>query len=567
MSKTGIQLMDITTLKAVLSDLHGKILPSRFEKVHQPEANTIQIGFRSLKGFTWIEISWGADSSRIVEVPPPSYINDQSTLAKQLQHTLKQLKVVKISQKDFERIVCLDFSTRIGGTINKTIVFEMMGRYSNFLLLDEEKKVITLGKQVRGHQSRIRPISTGDIYELPPALQGKKPSLEESFTSWKESLSLISTWTLKKALQNKYQGVSPQFIMQLSGDEVDSAREFSNRLVNEIKIKDWQILFERWQSWLTCLDQKRFVICFEGSTNYRVWDWESVNSKDPNGIAIKLGIYYQDNLALRELNKVKVSIYEKIIKCKQHEEKCILEKKELIEQAYQSKTIKEEADHLLTTSFPSKETIETAQKLYKKAKKLKRSVPAIKERILTHKNRLQILEGSESFLEGIFLSSKDRAEEKLLQVREIKEELDEILSIKQNKKNKKKPFRKDYPGILELISPSGLKILIGRNHKQNTFISFRKVSKHDLWFHAQECPGSHVILKTSDGIVEEEDLQTAADLAAFFSRAKGNTKVPIVTVKANKLKKIPGSIQGLASHVGGTVVWGDPSKGKECFER
>ena len=68
MDNIKLQIMDITSLKAVLADLRKKVLPSRFEKAQQPEANTLQLGLRTLGGMRWIEISWGADAPRIVQV-------------------------------------------------------------------------------------------------------------------------------------------------------------------------------------------------------------------------------------------------------------------------------------------------------------------------------------------------------------------------------------------------------------------------------------------------------------------------------------------------------------------
>ncbi|MFM9104898.1 MAG: NFACT RNA binding domain-containing protein, partial [Cyanobium sp.] len=63
---------------------------------------------------------------------------------------------------------------------------------------------------------------------------------------------------------------------------------------------------------------------------------------------------------------------------------------------------------------------------------------------------------------------------------------------------------------------------VGRNHRQNEWISLRQARRGDLWFHAQECPGSHVVLKASEAAAADPDLQAAADLAAWFSRARGN---------------------------------------------
>ena len=93
MGNAGLQKMDITTLKGVLADLRDELIPSRFEKALQPEPSTLHIGFRTLKGLLWIELSWNADSARLVQISSPSNIGSESTLAKQIQHGLKKILV------------------------------------------------------------------------------------------------------------------------------------------------------------------------------------------------------------------------------------------------------------------------------------------------------------------------------------------------------------------------------------------------------------------------------------------------------------------------------------------
>ena len=104
-------------------------------------------------------------------------------------------------------------------------------------------------------------------------------------------------------------------------------------------------------------------------------------------------------------------------------------------------------------------------------------------------------------------------------------ELDDLL----NPRSRRQDARKKQSGVpqpLELTGPGGLLLQVGRNHRQNDWISLRQARSGDLWFHAQECPGSHVVLKSSNGLPEEVDLQFASDLAAHFSRARGNRRVP-----------------------------------------
>jgi len=177
MNKVPIQIMDLTTLKAVVFELSEDIVPSRFENAQQIDSHTLQLGFRTLEKLTWIEISWLAESPRIVQIPPPKRYGEKSTLAKQLKHLLVNLALVKIEQTGFERIVRFKFSSRPGKEIEKEVVVELMGRHSNILLLDRSSKVITLGKQIKESQSRLRPIGTGDIYTSPPPLKGLVQSI------------------------------------------------------------------------------------------------------------------------------------------------------------------------------------------------------------------------------------------------------------------------------------------------------------------------------------------------------------------------------------------------------
>ena len=118
---------------------------------------------------------------------------------------------------------------------------------------------------------------------------------------------------------------------------------------------------------------------------------------------------------------------------------------------------------------------------------------------------------------------------------------------------------------MEIKSPNNLLIQIGRNHRQNELISLRKGKKGDLWFHAQETPGSHIVLKSSSGLVDEKDIQLAADLASFFSRARGNKQVPIIMVPIENLKRVSGALPGTVSHRGGKVLWGKAERAEKYF--
>ncbi len=207
----------------------------------------------------------------------------------------------------------------------------------------------------------------------------------------------------------------------------------------------------------------------------------------------------------------------------------------------------------------NKDLIRKAQKLYEKIKKLRRSTLIIKKRLAHHEARLKIIEETEIFLENILNSEISISKDSLQAICEIKEDLETNLSISKRKSSRHNSRKKSTNPIPLIIhSPNGLIIQVGRNHRQNEWISFKKSRAGDIWFHAQECSGSHVVLKSSCGFAEMEDLQMAADLAAFFSRAKGNKRVSVISVPTNQLQRLPGGTPGTVRHKDGKIVWGEP---------
>ena len=121
--------------------------------------------------------------------------------------------------------------------------------------------------------------------------------------------------------------------------------------------------------------------------------------------------------------------------------------------------------------------------------------------------------------------------------------------------------------IKEIQSPNGVKIQIGGNNRQNELISLKQGKKGDIWFHAQEIPGSHVVLKSSNGFIDDKDIQLAADLASFFSRARGSKLIPVIMVPIENLQRISGALPGTVKHRGGKVLWGKAERAQKYFHQ
>mgnify|MGYP006237755185 CR=1 FL=1 len=163
MQKGVPQIMDITSIKSVLHVLSEEVLPSRFETAQQPESNIIQFCLRGINSQTWIEVSWDSDSARILKIKRPEKIGSESTLSKQLRYGLKYMALVTIEQEKFERVIKFGFAKKPGEEINKYLIFELMGKHSNLFYLDNNQKIIAVGKQINPDQSSFRTVSTGAI--------------------------------------------------------------------------------------------------------------------------------------------------------------------------------------------------------------------------------------------------------------------------------------------------------------------------------------------------------------------------------------------------------------------
>ena len=395
----AIQAMDLTTLRAVLAELRPLLVPARFEKAQQPNPHTLQLGLRGLSGMRWLEISWLAAAPRLLAIDPPPKQGDGSTLARVLQHGLGGLALVAIEQEGFERVVDLHFAPRPGEPSGRRLVVELMGRHSNVFLLDAQGRVVSLARQVREQQSRLRPIASGSSYGRPPALQSDPPSLEESQEHWRRRLQLVPV-SLRQALQQTYQGISPALALQLVDGAPEPAAELLAQPVGTLSQEHWDHLWARWQRWLHDLEQERFGWEVDdsrsgsgGSSLYRCW---GTASSGP--VNAPLAAYYRQRLGQGELQRRRASLELKLLAAREREERLRQQQQDLLDQVESGDDLSRQADALLCLAAPSRDQVAEAQALYRRARRLRRSVVSITPRLELHQRQLERLDASLAFL-------------------------------------------------------------------------------------------------------------------------------------------------------------------------
>ena len=567
MQKGVPQIMDITSIKSVLYILSKIILPSKFETAQQPEPHTLQLCFRGINAQIWIEVSWNGDSPRILRISKPEKKGRDSTLSKQIRFGLKYMALIKIEQENFERVIKLGFAKKPGDEISKYLIFELMGKHSNIFYLDKSYKIIAVGKQINSSQSSIRTISTGSIYLAPPKNMKKLPSEGESYESWKDSISIVSE-SLKDCLINTYQGVSPILTKQIEVLSNLNNFEVMNKNIDLISESNLREIFNSWIKWINRFKNKKFNFSIFDDFFYCVWFLDNeTNNKEIFDLSVGLENYYDYYLKQKKIEFLVKKIDGIIFKQINLEKKNFNIQSNLLVNSENFQIYKEKADKIFMTHEIKKDDIIKGQKLYKKSKKLKRAKELIKQRLQIYERKLQRLDEFNVLLENLNSLSNEKQSEKIRLLEEIKEEI----SIEFNKKmlppkEDKKNSSSSESSPIQIKTPSGLAIQIGRNMRQNDLISFKFSKKGDMWFHAQESPGSHIVLKSSAQPQTDEDIQIAADMAALFSKAKRNIKVPVNQVKIKDLQRIKKGGLGCVSFKNVEIIWGNPTRGEEYLK-
>jgi len=249
-----MQPADLTTLVALTHELNIACVPARLEQVHQSDRHTIHLQLRTLEKKQWLLLSWHPQAARLHLSAPPPKQPDTFTFSQQILHQVAGFALVSVRlTSPWERVIDLQFAKRPDDEVQWHLYLEVMGKYSNAILVNANGEIVTAAHQVSSKQSRVRPIQTGDRYELPPALLEAIPSLSESFDSWRDRLILIPK-EIKRNLLSNYRGVSSSLVRSL----IAIADLDGDKNVADLTLSEWEALYQAWKIWLTSIEQKQF---------------------------------------------------------------------------------------------------------------------------------------------------------------------------------------------------------------------------------------------------------------------------------------------------------------------
>lgn len=567
-----MQQVDLTTLIALKSELCAQWIPARLEQVYQCDRFTVKLALRTLNKRGWLTLSWHPQAARLCMGEAPPRVPDTFTFSQQLVHQLSGFALVAIEQiSPWERVVDLQFAQRPQEPPQWHLYVEIMGKYSNIVLTTADQLIVTAAHQVGTNQSRVRSIQTGRPYELPPRLMGPTPCLQEPQAAWRDRLMLIPG-PLKTTLLNTYRGLGSSLVLEL----LAKANLAPTQTTDTLTEPEWEALFGVWHYWLEKLSSGTFQPGLLANGGFTVLGWGRTQSA-PSVQALVEG-YYTAQLLQQSFQQIRHQLLQKLgnsLAKLQTKANVFLQQTAASDQAddYRQRadllmahlhhwqpgmkqiTLPDfETEQPITIALePERNAVQNAQALYKRHQKLRRSRNHVQPLLEAVQQEIAYLQQVEATVEA--LEQFDNAED-LQILTEIREELIQQKYLSDPDYHAPAKGKVDFR---HFKAPSGAEILVGRNNYQNEQLTFKVAGAYDLWFHTQEIPGSHILLRLEAGVPPDpQDLQWAANLAAYHSRARQSSQVPVVWTAPKHVYKPKGAKPGMVVYKHEQVIWGNP---------
>ena len=537
-------------LHHMVEELRRELVNGRIQKINQPFEQELVLQIRSNRQSHRLLLSAHPVFGRI-QLTQTTFENpaQPSTFIMVLRKYLQGALIESIEQVENDRIVEITVSNKneIGDHIQATLIIEIMGKHSNILLVDKSShKILEVIKHVGFSQNSYRTLLPGSTYIAPPSTESRNP-----FTIQDEKLfEILQTQELTaKNLQSLFQGLGR-----------DTANELENILVSD-KLSTFRNFFGQ--------ETKPFLT----ETSFSPVPFANQVGEPFTSLSDLLDTYYKDKAerdrvkqqASELIRRVENELQKNRHKLKKQEKELLAtdnaeefrQKGELLttflhqvpndqdqvtlDNYYTNQPITIALDKALTPS-------QNAQRYFKRYQKLKEAVKYLTELIEETKATILYLESVETVLNQAGLE----------EIAEIREELIQtgFIRRRQREKIQKRKKPEQY-----LASDGKTIIYVGRNNLQNEELTFKMARKEELWFHAKDIPGSHVVI--SGNLDPSDEVKTdAAELAAYFSKGRLSNLVQVDMIEVKKLNKPTGGKPGFVTYTGQKTlrVTPDPEK-------
>ena len=579
--------LDGFSMHPLTRELDTALAGGRIDKITQPNKQSIILSVRQPGQNFLLHISINSQNpsahllEKNLENPP-----EPPVFCMVLRKQIETGRIAKVRQHGLDRLLLIDIDSLAAGgrIVTKTLVLELMGKYSNIILV-QDGVIIDALRKIGANSSRVRTVLPGQTYELPPG-QEKKDLFTDAIADIMAIVKADPSLRLDKALLAACMGFGP-----VSAKEVC----FSAGLAPSMRIE--------------ALDEADFAAVEDALKEIRESALHAGDADAPEDKAVLLlgenqkvlamaafPLHYLPEAAVLTFPTISAMLekadsllgsyvlpdkdrFRKLVKNeKNRAENKLTKLDEEIAAAENAEEFKVRGDNLMTYQYQFKDRedasvtvpniysetgetitipldqrltlVENMQACYKKYDKLKRAQELLQVQRRECEANIAYLESIEASL----LASSSLAE-----IAEIHNELIAAgyLREKPKKKNNDKPARP-----FHFRAPDGTDILVGKNNYQNDKLTFKTARYNDTWFHTKDIPGSHVVLQNGGTEPSEEDILIAASLAAHFSKARGSSKIPVDYTEIRYVKKPSGSKPGFVIFTNQKTLYITPDEAK-----
>jgi len=580
--------LDGIAIRALVDELKPQLMGGRIDRIQQPDNNSLMLTIRQPGKNYRLFLTINPQSARfhLTQISRPNPLQPP-LFCMVLRKHLEGSKIIDIRQVGLERIVHFIFEgfDELGDKVSRTLIGEFMGKHSNLILVkDDEQIILDSIKRLSHAVNQYREVLPGVKYVAPPPQE--KLSLETTTEERlvESLLALAPEQKVYKALLNIIEGIGPQTAKELiirSGLDDETRLEFLGeyeyvKLWGNINWLRTQIETQSYQPTLvkdlngkplafapfflqqfTGLEQEPYASMgallefFIGKNEeknvfkQKSGDLERILDRELERCQKKLALQLEKQAEGEKANKYK--LWGELLTANLYN----------LKQGKEAKVYNfysEEQEEIVIPLDPTLTPNENAQKYFKKYAKAKAGSEKAIEQSKATLEEINYLESIKSSLE--------RAEN-LNDLQEIRWELEEAGYVKAKIIKAKGKDKSGSPSEPLVFNISGFKILVGKNNKQNDYVTFKLGKNEDLWLHVKDIPGSHVIIKNPEKKeIPKTILDTAANLAAYYSKGRYSALVPVDYTHRKNVKKPGGAKPGMVIYENQKTIYITPDEEK-----
>lgn len=577
---------DAVTVRCITEELCEKLVNGRIDKIHQPEKDEITINIRTLTDSYKLVLSASSAHPRVhfTEVSKKNPIT-APMFCMLLRKHIGSGKITAIEQVGFERIIRFSIESydELGDLTTKYLIAEIMGRHSNIILTNCDMKIIDCIKHIDFTISSVRQLLPGLTYTAPP--EQDKTDLIRIADSVKIDFS-SPVQSADKAILSSIAGISPltarEIVYKAFGRTDVKNGELTDSGKNKILYETVRIAKD--------VNSNNFSPCMIiNSTGGKLMEFSAIpitqyeslaEVRSFDNISVLLDTFYStrdmhermrqkgaDLVKLLSNNIERVSkklvILNKTIADAENKDKhkiygdLLMANLYALEQGQKSAEVQnyyeENAPIVKIPLDPQLTPSQNAQKYYKKYNKAKTAEVEAAKQIESAKSDLEYLESTLTEVE----IADTEADLNAIRAELIAEGyMNRRVNPKKQKQSASKP--------MHFVSSDGFDIYVGKSNNQNDYLTTKFANSSDLWFHTKNIHGSHTVIKLGlDKDVPKRTITEAAQLAAYYSKGRDSSQVPVDFTQIKNVKKPNGAKPGMVIYDSYNTIYVTPKELKQ----